>query len=153
MKRIRGSWRSILGERVRSPLFWILVGLAVVRTIGIGWGLPASDGWDNDGVAPRDFLPGLMETFTPGHFTTYPPLHLAILAVLTSPITIVALVRAPNLAASDVVAEFIKVPYMTGMALVARVVSVAMSLAIAYAVARMVEEIHGKRAGWLAASS
>lgn len=151
MKRIRGSLRSILRERARSPLFWILIGLAVVRTIGIGWGLPASDGWDNDGVAPRDFLPGLMETFSPGRFYTYPPLHLAILAVVTSPIAIVALVRAPHLAAADVVTEFIKVPYMTGMALVARVVSIVMSLGIAYAIARIVEETHGKRAGWLAA--
>ena len=52
----------------RSPLAWIVLAVGVLHVVGIGWGLPASDGWDNDGVAPRDFLPGLAATFTPGRF-------------------------------------------------------------------------------------
>jgi hypothetical protein len=138
--------------RAKSPLTWILVACAVVRVVGLGWGLPASDGWDNDGIAPRDFLAGLIETFTPGHYFTYPPLHLLLLGLVTSPITAVALMRSATLGQEDVVAEILKVPYMTSMSYVARGISVAMSLGITYAVAKIAEAVHGRRAGYLAAA-
>jgi Dolichyl-phosphate-mannose-protein mannosyltransferase len=137
---------------LRSPLAWVLGVALVLRAVGLGWGLPASDGWDNDGIAPRDFLPGLIESFTPGHYFTYPPAHLALLALLTLPITAVALVRAPSFAPADVIGEVLKVPYMTSYALVARAVAVAMSLGLVYAVARIAEEVAGKRAGLCAAA-
>ncbi len=131
----------------RSPLAWVVILAGVVRIVGIGWGLPSSDGWDNDGVAPRDFLAGLVETFVPGHFYTYPPVHLALLAVLTLPVTVVALVRAPSLSQADVVGEILKVPYMTANAYVARAVSLAMSLASIVLVARIAEELRAARTG------
>lgn len=124
----------------------------VARAIGIGWGLPASDGWDNDGIAPRDFLAGLVETFTPGHHFTYPPVHLLILGVLTSPVTLVALAKAPSLAPADVIGEILKVPYMTAIAYVARVTSLAMSIGITYAVAKMAAAVRGPRAACGAAA-
>ncbi len=136
----------------RSPLAWIIAGLFVLRVVGIAWGLPASDGWDNDGVAPRDFLAGLVETLTPGRYFTYPPAHLALLAALTAPITAVALAHAPSLAPADVVTEMLKVPYMTAIAVVARLVSLGMSLGIAWSVAKIAEELRGVRAGWCAAA-
>jgi hypothetical protein len=136
----------------RSPLGWILSGLFVLRVVGIGWGLPASDGWDNDGVAPRDFLAGLVETVTPGHYFTYPPAHLGLLALVTSPVTAVALAHAPSLARQDVVSEILKVPYMTAIAVVARLVSLGMSLGIAWSVAKLGEELGTPRAGWFAAA-
>lgn len=126
---------------------WIVITVGLFRVVGIGWGLPASDGWDNDGVAPRDFLPGLAATFTPGQFYTYPPVHLAILAVLTAPISIVALARAPSLALDDVVGEILGVPYMTAFAYVARLVSVAMSLGAVVLLARIAEEIRAHELG------
>lgn len=126
---------------LRSPLFWVVLVAGVIRVVGIGWGLPASDGWDNDGVAPRDYLAGLVETFTPGHFYTYPPAHLLLLAVLTAPVTIVALIEAPSLAPPDVVGEIVKVPYMTANAYIARLVSVAMSLGLLVLLARIAAEL------------
>lgn len=149
---------------------WILLAVGILHVVGIGWGLPASDGWDNDGVAPRDFLPGLAATFTPGQFYTYPPVHLAVLAVLTAPISLVALARAPSLGLADVVGEILKVPYMTAFAYVARSVSAGMSLGVVVFVARIAEELRAhelgaprdergrftdervRRAGWFAAS-
>ena len=125
----------------RSPLAWIVLIVGIVHAVGLGWGLPGSDGWDTDGVAPRDFLPGLADTFTPGKFYTYPPLHLAVLAILTLPVTLVAVVRAPSLSIQAVVGEIVKVPYMTSMSAVARVVALAMSLGIVVAIARLAEEI------------
>ncbi len=144
--------RQSVAEASRSPLSWLLAAILVLRVVGIGWGLPASDGWDNDGVAPRDFLAGLVETVSPGRFYTYPPVHLVLLAVVTAPVTLVALARAPSLGQADVVTEILRVPYMTTIAYGARFVSLAMSLGIVWAVAKMAEELRGRRAGWCAAA-
>jgi 4-amino-4-deoxy-L-arabinose transferase-like glycosyltransferase len=146
-ERLSTSARAL----VRSPLAWVVLVVAVVRVVAIDWGLPSSDGWDNDGVAPRDFLPGLIATFSPGKFYTYPPVHLALLALLTLPITLLMLARAPSLDAAAVVAEAIKTPYMTATAYVARFVSLAMSLGIVIFAARIAEEIRrGERDARLA---
>lgn len=128
----------------------VLFAVAVLHVVGIGWGLPASDGWDVDGIAPRDFLPGLVDTFTPGHYFTYPPFHLAVLTVLTLPVTIVELVRAPSTAPADLVPMFTAVPVMTIFALVARLVSFAMSLGIVVLLGRIATTIFGSRraAAW-----
>jgi 4-amino-4-deoxy-L-arabinose transferase-like glycosyltransferase len=136
-----------------SPLFWILVFAALARTAAIGWGLPASDGWDDDGVAPRNFLVGLVETYTPGHHFTYPPFHMFILAVLSLPGIVAALLNAPSFAPKDVIAEMIHVPYMTYFAVVARLVSAAFSLGTIVVAAKMGALLGGKRAGWLAAAA
>lgn len=134
-------------ELARSPMTWIVVVVACLHIVGLSWGLPGSDGWDNDGVAPRDFLPGLAATFTPGRFYTYPPVHLVLLAIVTLPIVIVAVLRAPSHALTDLVAEILKVPYMTAIAYVARSVSVVMSIAIVLFVARIAEEIRASQLG------
>ncbi len=123
----------------------VLLGVAVLHVMAIGWGLPASDGWDVDGVAPRDFLPGVVKTFTPGDYFTYPPLHLLLLSLLTLPVTLVQLLRAPSLAPHDVVATFISVPVMTTFALVARLLSFFMSLGVVLAVGEMAKTIFGGR--------
>jgi len=141
----------LAGGWLRSPLFWILLLAAVLRAPGIGWGLPASDGWDDDGVAPRNFLVGLAQTYMPGSYFTYPPLHMILLALLAMPGLVVALMKAHALTRTDVIAEFIQVPIMTYFALVARVVSVAMSLGTIVIIARMTELAAGKRAAMFAA--
>lgn len=128
-------------------MVWILVTTALVHGLGIGWGLPASDAWDNDGVAPRDFLAGLAATFTPGRFYTYPPVHLALLTIMTLPIVFVAALRAPSFALPDLIAEVLKVPYMTALAYVARGVSLVMSLAIVLFLARIAEELRALQLG------
>jgi 4-amino-4-deoxy-L-arabinose transferase-like glycosyltransferase len=139
-------------ERDRG-LWLVVLAALVVRAIAIGWGLPGSDGWDDDGVAPRDFLVGVVETYSPGDHATYPPVHLILLSLLTAPGWIAALARAPSHAPSDVIHEMIRVPYMTWFSLVARVVSLGMSLGIVVSIARIAEEVRGKRAGvWAAAA-
>ena len=126
---------------------WILVVVGIVHGVGIGWGLPASDAWDNDGVAPRDFLAGLAATYTPGRFYTYPPVHLALLAIVTLPVVLVAALRAPSFALPDLIGEVLKVPYMTALAYAARCVSLVMSLAIIVLLARIAEEIRAAQLG------
>ena len=65
----------------RQLTLWILALAAVLRLAGLFWGLPASDGWDDDGFAPRNFLTALALTWKPGAYFTYPPLHALLLAL------------------------------------------------------------------------
>ncbi|MDE2133786.1 MAG: glycosyltransferase family 39 protein [Alphaproteobacteria bacterium] len=144
---------SRLARWSRSPLFWILCAAAVLRFAGITWGLPASDGWDDDGIAPRNFLVGMALTYKSGSYFTYPPLHMILLAILTSPGWLIALFKAHSLTRHDVIAEIIQAPYMTFFAVVARLVSTAMSVGTVYLVAKMAETIGGRRAGLCAAAA
>jgi hypothetical protein len=150
------SVRSRLYERMarwsRSPLFWILCAATLFRLVGVTWGLPASDGWDDDGVAPRNFLVGMIKTYESGSYFAYPPLQMILLAILTSPAWIIALLKAHSLTQHDVIAEFIQVPYMTFFAVVARLVGVTMSVGTIFLIGKMAETIGGRRAGLCAAA-
>ncbi|MDR3528569.1 MAG: hypothetical protein P4L57_14965 [Rhizomicrobium sp.] len=137
----------------RSPLFWILLGAGLLRAAGVFWGLPGADGWDDDGVAPRNFLVGLAQTYTPGAHFTYPPLHMFLLALLSLPGIIIAIASAPSLHPSDVIGTITQVPYMTSFAVVARLVSIAFSLGTIVVVAKMAELVAGRRAGFFAAGA
>src|SRR5690348_13106165 len=142
---------SRLATYYRSPLFWILLLALLMRLPGLFWGLPASDGWDDDGVAPRNFLVGLALTYAPGSYFTYPPLHMILLALVTLPGVVIGLTKAHALTQAALISEFIKLPYMTFFALSARLVSAAMSLTTVVLIARVTERIAGARASWLAA--
>ncbi|MBL8612292.1 MAG: glycosyltransferase family 39 protein [Myxococcales bacterium] len=144
--------RRGLSEALVSPFAWVLVAFGVLGVVGLSWGMPASDGWDNDGVSPRDFLPGLAETFTPGHYYTYPPVQLVILALATAPVTVVALARAPSLRPPDLIQQFIQVPTMTGIAMISRAVTLAMAVTVVWAIGKIAEEIAGRRARTAAAA-
>lgn len=137
----------------RSPLFWILLVAGLLRLASLGWGLPGTTGWDDDGIAPRDFLFGVYKTYAPGSFYTYPPLHLILLTTLTTPVWIPVLLGAKSLAQPDMIAAFLQVPLMTVLAVVARLVSIAMSLGTTVFVGKMAEVVGGKRAGLFAASA
>lgn len=142
---------TLARELRSSPLAWILCAAFVVHVVGLTWGLPAADAWEDDGIAPRDFLVGAYETYVPGHYFTYPPVHLLGLSLLTSPVWGLALARAPSLAQSDVISTMIQVPTMTALTLVARLVSQLMALGIIYFLAKLAEEVWGKRASLLVA--
>jgi len=138
---------------LRHPLFWILTAAAGLRLAGLFWGLPASDGWDDDGFAPRNFLTALALTYKPGSFFTYPPLHAFLLAVLTAPGIALALLQVPTFHQADVIGEFTKPAFMTFFAVVGRLVSLVMSLGIIWAVGEMARLVAGRRAGLWAAGA
>jgi hypothetical protein len=137
----------------RNPLVWILVVAAGLRLAGLFWGLPASDGWDDDGFAPRNFLTALALTYKPGAYFTYPPLHAIFLALLAWPGIVLALLQAPSLHQADVIAEFTKPGTMTFFAVMARLVNLAMSLGIIWCVGEMARLVAGRRAGLFAAGA
>ena len=91
-----GEWHVRDEPAARHPLFWILAAAAGLRLAGLFWGLPASDGWDDDGFAPRNFLTALALTYKPGSYFTYPPLHAILLALLSLPGIVLALLQAPS---------------------------------------------------------
>ncbi len=138
---------------LREPLFWILAAAGLLRLAGLSWGMPASDGWDDDGFAPRNFLTALALTYKSGVYFTYPPLHAFLLAVLTWPAIVMALLHSHSFAQADVVREFIKIPYMTFFAIMGRLVGAAMSLGIIVCVGQMAALIGGRRAGILGAAA
>lgn len=138
---------------LRQPLTWILLVAAGLRLAGLFWGLPASDGWDDDGFAPRNFLTALALTWKPGAFFTYPPLHAILLAVPSLPVAAWALAHAPSLHPADVIATITQPDYMTYFTVVARLASVLMSLGIVWCAGRMAALLAGPRAGLLAAAA
>jgi hypothetical protein len=140
--------------RLSLPLRVVLLGAAVLHAVGLSWGMPGSDGWDVDGVAPRDIFPGVGLTYSPGEFFTYPPFHLALVGVLTFPVLLAAVARAGTTAIPVVIHTIIAPVFMTPIAMVARTVAFAMSLGIVVAVAKVTEEIApGKRAAMTGAAA
>jgi hypothetical protein len=138
---------------IREPLFWILLAAAALRLPGLFWGLPAADGWDDDGFAPRNFLTALALTWKPGAYFTYPPLHAIVLAIPSLPVAAWALAHAPSLHPHDVISEITKPIYMTYFAILARLISVTMSLGIIWCVGQMAQLVAGARAGLCAAAA
>lgn len=147
----RKPWLRELDAPSRRVLVVLLLGVAAVIGLGITWGLPAADGWDDDGVAPRDYLVGVVQTYLPGEYYRYPPVHLLLLTVLTAPGWLTALIRAQSTDPQTVIAEITRVPYMTAFALVARWVSLVMALGIVVNIYRITRELHNTRAAEWAA--
>jgi 4-amino-4-deoxy-L-arabinose transferase-like glycosyltransferase len=140
-----------MSRLMRSPLFWMLLLAAGLRLAGLFWGLPAADGWDDDGFAPRNFLTALALTWTPGAYFTYPPLHALLLALPALPVAGWALAHAPSLSQHDVIATITQPGTMTYFAVLGRLISLLMSLGIIWCVGEMTRQIAGARAGLLAA--
>lgn len=145
VRRLREHARAFYRD-LSSVERGLLLAVLVLHGFGFWWGLPASEGWDVDGIAPRDFLPGVAKTFTPGDYFTYPPLHLVLLSVLTLPVTLVQVLRAPSLRPEDLVLAFIDVRVMTAFAVVARLVNLVMSVGIVHTMGRLSAIVFGRRA-------
>jgi hypothetical protein len=139
VRRLAGALAALpLGVRVA------LLVAAVLHGWELSWGMPASDAWDNDGIAPRDVLPGFAETFTPGSYYTYPPAQLILLTGLTLPVTLLAAARAGTTRVPDVIRVILAPGYMTAFTMTARIVCLLMSLGVVLAVALTAREIAGR---------
>jgi len=140
-----------MNRLMRSPLFWVLLMAAGLRLAGLFWGLPAADGWDDDGFAPRNFLTALALTWKPGAYFTYPPFHALLLALPALPVAGWALAHAPSLSQHDVITTITQPAYMTYFAVLGRLASLIMSLGVIWCVAEMTRLVAGTRAGLIAA--
>ncbi len=144
------SLRDRVRQALRSPVAWVLAAVLVLHGIGLGWGLPASDTWDNDGVAPRDFLVAVSQTFDKSGFDVaylhLAPVHLLLLGLLTLPVSVTALLAAPSIAPEQIIHQIIQTPYMTVIAYIARTVSLLMSIGVVWAVSQVAREVYSQRA-------
>jgi hypothetical protein len=142
--------RLLGGPSLRDPAVVLQALFALALLVGIGWGLPGTDSWAADSISPRSCgLGAIVETYWPGHYHHYPPLHMAILTVWSLPWTALAAARVGT-GADALAAELIKPLYMTGIEVGARLVSAAMALGVLRMTMRLWTRLAGKRAGLLA---
>jgi len=142
LERARTAWRA-LGRPERG----VLAAFAIALAVGFTWGLPNSNTWAVDSISPRSCgLGAIVETYWPGHFHTYPPLHMALLTLLSLPwIALAALRAGPSVdALGD---ELIKPLYMTGIEISARALAAAMALGLVWNTMRWWTRIQGRPAG------
>jgi hypothetical protein len=136
----------------RDPLLVALVALvAIARVPAFLWGLPNVDGWDDDGIAPRDVLSGVVETYSPGSFYIYPPLELLLVTVLTLPFTLWRLAHVGTFTPEALVRAFVDPGAMTVYAVAARLLSVVFGCAAIALVHDGAERLAGRFAGRAAA--
>jgi hypothetical protein len=143
LERVVGAaWRDPgTAERLVLAAFTLSV------AVGFTWGLPGSSTWAVDSISPRSCgLGAIVETYWPGHFHTYPPLHMALLTALSLPWIALAALRA-GVAREGLGAELIKPLYMTGIEASSRLLTAAMALAIVWNTMRWWTRMEGRRAG------
>jgi 4-amino-4-deoxy-L-arabinose transferase-like glycosyltransferase len=123
---------------------------AVAVAIGSLWGLPGSDSWAPDSISPRSCgLGAIAETYWPGHFHHYPPLHMALLTLVSLPWMALAASRVGT-ETHALSVELIKPLYMTGIEMGARLVTAAMAIATVHGTIVLWRRLAGRRAGVLA---
>ncbi|MBN1224116.1 MAG: glycosyltransferase family 39 protein [Candidatus Aminicenantes bacterium] len=134
-----------------SVLCLILLVFALTQLSAIGWDLPGTFTWENDGVAPRDIFAGIALNIRPGEGHNYPLFHYLILGLLCLPILLPAAVTAPDWSIGSLKKVILTVPVMTNCALVAKALAVAMSVVTILVLARIVRRTVNDRAAiWTA---
>ena len=113
----------------------------------IGWDLPSSFTWENDGVAPRDIFAGVGENLRPGHAFRYPLLHPLLLGLLCLPVLVPAAAGAPSWSFADLRAAVLAPAVMTTCTLVGRLVAVAAAIVALAALGRITTRLAGRSAG------
>jgi len=130
---------------------WIVLAFALSQLIAVGWDLPGAYGWENDGIAPRDFFAGLAINLTPGQGHRYPLFHNAVIAVLCIPILLPAALGAEEWTLPALMDQILTVPVMTGCSLVAKLVGLIMACIALLVMARIARRTVSAEAGRWAA--
>ena len=130
---------------------WIVLVFALSQLVAVGWDLPGAYGWENDGIAPRDFFAGLAVNLTPGQGHRYPLFHNALIAVLCIPILLPAALAADEWTLPSLMEQILTVPVMTGCSLVAKLVGLLMACVALLVMARIARRTVSVEAGRWAA--
>lgn len=137
--------------REDPAVLWIVSVFVMTQLLAIGWDLPGSYGWENDGIAPRDFFAGIALNLTPGQGHRYPLFHNLLLGVLCLPILVPAALRAEEWTLPALRDQILTVPTMTGVSIVAKLVGLAMASVSILILARMARRTLSVQAGRWAA--
>jgi hypothetical protein len=128
----------------------VLAAFGVFVAVGLTWGLPGPDTWCVDSMSPRSCgLGAIAETYRAGHFHTYPPLHMAILTLISLPWMGLAAIRVGT-SAELLRAELLHPLYMTGIEVSARLIAAAMATGVVWNTMRLWKRIGGRFAGVVA---
>lgn len=149
------TWLACLRERLLPrdwpALRWVLGAYVVSQLAAIGWDLPCSFSWENDGISPRDIFAGVALNMPGGPGHTYPLLHNLIVMLASLPVLVVAALTAPAFDLATLREHIIAYEFMTPIAVIARLIAVAMSGVAVACIARIVARLHDRRAGIWAA--
>ncbi|HEX3772152.1 MAG TPA: hypothetical protein VHV30_14850 [Polyangiaceae bacterium] len=146
LERARAAWRTAWAE-TGAPERAVLAAFALAVAVAFTWGLPNSTTWAVDAISPRSCgLGAIVETYWPGHYHTYPALHMALLTVLSLPWIALAAARA-GASVGALGDELIKPLYMTGIEVSARLLAAAMALGLVWITMRWWARVHGRPAG------
>ena len=126
---------------------WIVLAFALSQLTAIGWDLPGSYGWENDGIAPRDFFVGIALNLAPGQGHRYPLFHNLVVGVLCIPILLPAALRADAWTLPALREQILMVPTMTGCSIVAKLVSLFMACVSVLIIARIARRTVSAEAG------
>lgn len=141
---------AVLRARALQPESLVLLVIVFAAAIGFAWGLPGGDSWAADSISPRSCgLGAIVETYWMGHYHTYPPLHMAILSVVSLP----WMTLAVTLAGADIGLlqdELIKPLPMTGIEVAARLITLAMAVGIVNNTIQLWGRLAGRPAGIVA---
>jgi 4-amino-4-deoxy-L-arabinose transferase-like glycosyltransferase len=138
--------RSFAEDRVVG---YLVFAFALTQLLAVGWDLPGSHGWENDGIAPRDLFGGIANNLTPGQGHRYPLLHYLVLGVASLPVLLAAVLSGP-LSGEAIRERVLSVPCMTGISTIAKLIAIAMACLLLVTLARIVRRTYSERAGRLA---
>jgi hypothetical protein len=128
----------------------IALAYGVLQLAVIGWDLPSAIGWENDGVAPKDFLRGVFHNLAWGQAHRYPLFHNLLLLLACAPVLLLGVVAGPW--STDAIAGRVSsVACMTAVSLVIKLAHVAMGVGALVLVARVTRRLFGVSAGRFAA--
>ncbi|MGB5283879.1 MAG: glycosyltransferase family 39 protein, partial [Polyangiales bacterium] len=116
---------------------WIVAVFALSQLVAIGWDLPGSYGWENDGIAPRDFFAGIAINLTPGQGHRYPMFHNLLIGLLSIPILLPAALSAESWTLPALMEQILTVPTMTGVSIVSKLVGLLMACVALLVIARI----------------
>lgn len=149
LRAIAGGTRALFADdRVVAGL---VLAFVAFQLLAVGWDLPGSWSWENDGVAPRDLFGGIAFNLTPGDGHRYPLFHYLILGILCLPILIPAALSAGSFTMDALMARLLSVPVMTAVAVVAKLLAVFMMAVAVLALARVGRRLFGRAAARWAA--
>ena len=130
---------------------WIVVIFALSQLVAIGWDLPGSYGWENDGIAPRDFFAGIAINLTPGQGHRYPLFHNLVVGLLSLPILLPAALSAEEWSLPALMEQILTVSPMTGVSVVAKLLGLFMACVALLVIARIARRTVSTEAGRWAA--
>lgn len=144
-----GSWLAALRELILAdPVrFAVRAGFVLGALAVVGWDLPSSFSWENDGLAPRDIFAGIGENLRPGHAFRYPLLHPALLGLLCLPVLLPAAAGAASASFTDLRAAVLAPAVMTTCTLIGRLVAILAAVIALGSLGRITTRLAGRAAG------